>query len=142
MGPHSVTSDTCSTGSKTCQCPMCYHSLSNPCQDCGCPSNKSNASSSLSLNNMRQRLPQISGNGTTAEYFSPSSDYYSLSPASPTPGQVPGVSGQGGHVSGHHESREAWSQPIYAKIVKSKQEHEGREAVMTLLITSMMIKIS
>ena len=31
-------------------------------------------------------------------------------------------------MSGHHESREAWSQPIYAKIVKSKQEHEGREA--------------
>ena len=53
--PQSVSSDTCSSDARAaaaCHCPMCYHSVSNPCQDCGCPS-RSNTSSSLSLNNFR-----------------------------------------------------------------------------------------
>ena len=89
--PHSVTSDTGSV--KTCECPMCYHTSHNPCRDCGCPS-RSNTSSSLSVR--------------AGDFISPSSDYYSLSPASPTLTQ----------------SDQAWphqpQQPLYAKIVKPK----------------------
>ena len=70
----------------------------------------------------RQRLPAQKTETGSSEFFSPSSDYYSLSPASPTPtsghqnvnnGQEPGP-GPG-----------PWSQPIYAKIVKSKQQEDA-----------------
>ena len=93
--PHSVSSDT-GTVSKSCECPMCYHSVSNPCLECGCPS-RSTTSSSLSLNTARQKT------GRTGDFISPSSDYFSLSPGSPT------------------QSDPAWTGPLYAKIVKHKQ---------------------
>lgn len=51
-----------------CECPMCYHSASNPCGQCGCPSSQSSKES-------KQRNES---QGST-------SDYSSLSPASPTP---------------------------------------------------------
>ena len=94
--PQSVTSETGS--GKTCECPMCYHSVNNPCKECGCPS-RSNTSSSLSVR--------------ASDFISPSSDYYSLSPASPTQAQ----------------SDPAWSQPLYAKIVKPKTPSEDDKKV-------------
>ena len=102
--PHSVTSDTGTVGtaSKTCECPMCYHGVSNPCPECGCPS-RSTTSSSLSLHTARQKT-----GGRAGDFVSPSSDYYSLSPGSPTSSQLP-------------PSDPAWTGPLYAKIVKQKQ---------------------
>ena len=54
-----------------CECPMCYHSVHNPCSTCGCPSRNNFNSSD---NNKHRNVSQ----GST-------SDYSSLSPASPTP---------------------------------------------------------
>ena len=55
----------------------------------------------------------------SSEFFSPSSDYYSLSPASPTP-----TPGPGHQTVNHGQEAGHWSQPIYAKIVKSKQQDD------------------
>jgi len=81
--------DTQSTGrsselsnNNSCECPMCYHSVKNPCNDCGCPSK----TSSMSLKvNVKQRGPTFTDQQSTQAFFSPSSDYYSLSPNSPPP---------------------------------------------------------
>ena len=54
--------------------------------------------------------------------MSPSSDYYSLSPASPTPGPVTPSSTAENVNSNVTEQQQ---QPIYATVVKSKQEEEG-----------------
>lgn len=74
---------------------MCYHSLKNPCSTCGCPS----------VGQARQRpaLP-------TPDFFSPSSDYYSLSPSSP-PSSPPSISPPPSATP---------PQPIYAKVNKPK----------------------
>lgn len=66
---------------KPCQCPMCYHSVKNPCHDCGCPDRSS--SSSLKVN--VKQSPASTNPNITPTFFSPSSDYYSLSPNSPPP---------------------------------------------------------
>ena len=89
-GSARVASRQCSEG-----CPMCYHSLKNPCTTCGCPS----------VGQARQRpaLP-------TPDFFSPSSDYYSLSPSSP-PSSPPSISPPPSATS---------PQPIYAKVNKPK----------------------
>ena len=64
---------------RKCPCPMCYHSLKDPCKDCGCPN--STVPRAMKLNkNLR---PVISDQQTASAFFSPSSDYYSLSPDSP-----------------------------------------------------------
>jgi len=75
---------------------MCYHNLKNPCASCGCPSVGQQAK-------QRPALP-------TPEFFSPSSDYYSLSPSSP-PSSPPSISPD---PSGN------LPQPIYAKVNKHK----------------------
>ena len=112
---------------------MCYHSLASPCTECGCPSSRLAATSSLSLSNVRwvsvtrdtcihwrktislvdnrltSRLkpPGQNAAGAAGDFISPSSDYHSLSPASPPPDppQPP-----------------AWAQPqpVYAAVVRSK----------------------
>ena len=89
-GSARVASRQCSEG-----CPMCYHSLKNPCTTCGCPS----------VGQARQRpaLP-------TPDFFSPSSDYYSLSPSSP-PSSPPSIS---------PPPSASPPQPIYAKVNKPK----------------------
>ena len=76
-------------------CPMCYHSLKNPCTTCGCPS----------VGQARQRpaLP-------TPDFFSPTSDYHSLSPSSP-PSSPPSTSPPPSATP---------PQPIYAKVNKPK----------------------
>lgn len=70
------------SNSKSCECPMCYHSVKNPCNDCGCPSRTS--TSSLKVN-VKQKSPALTNQNSTPTFFSPSSDYYSLSPNSPPP---------------------------------------------------------
>ena len=60
---------------------MCYHSVKNPCHDCGCPDRSS--SSSLKVN--VKQSPASTNQNITPTFFSPSSDYYSLSPNSPSP---------------------------------------------------------
>ena len=50
--------------------------------------------------------------------MSPSSDYYSLSPASPTPGPT-------AESVNNTVTQQQQQQPIYARVVKSKQEEEG-----------------
>ena len=89
-GSARVTRQQCSEG-----CPMCYHNLKNPCASCGCPS--------VGQAKQRPALP-------TPEFFSPSSDYYSLSPSSP-PSSPPSISPD---PSGD------LPQPIYAKVNKHK----------------------
>ena len=88
-------------------CPMCYHSTKTPCQHCGCPSVKSGdqgvlggsvrigdqgatqrvlgGSLNLPVTKHRSAIP-------TPDFFSPSSDYYSLSPSSPPPISSPATS--------------------------------------------------
>ena len=39
---------TMGAGRRTCECPMCYHSVSHPCLECGCPSLASRSSSTTS----------------------------------------------------------------------------------------------
>ena len=51
--------------------------------------------------------------------MSPSSDYYSLSPASPTPGVTPSSTAESINTNVPQQ------QPIYARVVKSKHEEEG-----------------
>ena len=53
--------------------------------------------------------------------MSPSSDYYSLSPASPTPGVTPSSTAE----SIVSQQQQQQQQPIYARVVKSKTEEEG-----------------
>ena len=53
--------------------------------------------------------------------MSPSSDYYSLSPASPTPGVTPSSTAE----SVNSIVSQQQQQPIYARVVKSKTEEEG-----------------
>ena len=53
--------------------------------------------------------------------MSPSSDYYSLSPASPTPGVTPSSTAE----SINSNVPQQQQQPIYARVVKSKHEEEG-----------------
>ena len=111
---------------------MCYHSLASPCKECGCPSARLAATSSLSLSNVRwvsmtrdtciHWLITISlvincltsrlkppGQTAAGDFISPSSDYHSLSPASPPPDPPPPL---------------AWTppqpQPVYAAVVRSK----------------------
>ena len=67
-----------------CECPMCYHSVRSPCPDCGCPSNT--VPKSLKGAQGRSRGgPAFTDQRATQAFFSPSSDYYSLSPDSPPP---------------------------------------------------------
>jgi len=117
--PSKPPSDTASTGRssqlsnpKSCDCPMCYHSVKNPCNDCGCPSR----TSSLSLKvNVKQRGPAFTDQQSAQAFFSPSSDYYSLSPNSPPPQDLALNQAE----NGYSDSSES-SQPIYAKVNKSK----------------------
>ena len=83
---------------------MCYHSLKNPCTSCGCPS----------VGQARQRpaLP-------TPDFFSPSSDYYSLSPSSP-PSSPPSIS---------PPPSASPPQPIYAKVNKPKVANHPEKEV-------------
>ena len=91
---------------------MCYHSVKNPCNDCGCPSR----TSSLSLKvNVKQRGPAFTNQQSAQAFFSPSSDYYSLSPNSPPPQDLALNQAE----NGYSDSSES-SQPIYAKVNKSK----------------------
>ena len=53
------------------------------------------------------------------DFVSPSSDYYSLSPASPTPGLTPSSTAESINTNVPQQ------QPIYARVVKSKHEEEG-----------------
>jgi len=117
--PSKPSSDTQSTGRssqlsnhKSCDCPMCYHSVKNPCNDCGCPSR----TSSLSLKvNTKQRGPTFTDPQSAQAFFSPSSDYYSLSPNSPPPEDLQ----LNPTDNGYSDSSES-SQPIYAKVNKNK----------------------
>jgi hypothetical protein len=116
--PSKPASDAQSTGRssqlsnhKSCDCPMCYHSVKNPCAECGCPT-RSQGSLSLKVN-VKQRGPAFTDQQTTQAFFSPSSDYYSLSPNSPPPEDL-------NHPDhGYSDSSES-SQPIYAKVNKIK----------------------
>lgn len=67
---------------KSCECPMCYHSINNPCPTCGCPNNTVPKAMKL---NPRSRGHSFTDQQSTVAFFSPSSDYYSLSPDSPPP---------------------------------------------------------
>ena len=69
VGPAPVTS--VKSGGQ-CECPMCYHSVHNPCSSCGCPST-SNKEDKVRKEASKQR--NVSQGST--------SDYSSLSPASP-----------------------------------------------------------
>jgi len=98
--------------SKSCECPMCYHSVKNPCSDCGCPSR----SSSMSLKvNVKDRGPGFTDQQSAQAFFSPSSDYYSLSPNSPPPEDL-----QLQQRNNDHSTSSEPFQPIYAKVNKNK----------------------
>ena len=113
---------------KSCECPMCYHSIRNPCAQCGCPSNTVPKSARL---NPTQR-PAFTDQQTALSFFSPSSDYYSLSPdspplsgataasnSSPEPDAPPPAGGQTvatSPVSGSAAS----TVPIYAQVHKER----------------------
>jgi len=112
--PSKPAPDTQSTGRSSqlcCDCPMCYHSVKNPCAECGCPS-RSQGSLSLKVN-VKQRGPAFTDQQTTHAFFSPSSDYYSLSPNSPPPEDLNQPD------PAYSDSSES-SQPIYAKVNKIK----------------------
>ena len=116
-------------------CPMCYHSTKTPCQHCGCPSVRSGepgvlgvsvrigdqgatqrvlgGSLNLPVTKHRSALP-------TPDFFSPSSDYYSLSPSSPPPISSPATS------SSPHPTTTS-PQPIYAKVNKAKVSSPEKE---------------
>ena len=100
---------------KSCDCPMCYHSVKNPCSACGCPSR----ASSLSLKvNVKQRGPSFTDQQSTQAFFSPSSDYYSLSPNSPPPDPEQLTPEKSEDIK-KVEVPEP-EQPIYAKVNKNK----------------------
>ena len=114
---------------------MCYHSTKAPCQHCGCPSVRSGdkgvlggsvrigdqgatqrvlgGSLNLPVTKHRSALP-------TPDFFSPSSDYYSLSPSSPPPISSPATS------SSPHPTTTS-PQPIYAKVNKAKVSSPEKE---------------
>ena len=58
----------------------------------------------------------------TGEFVSPSSDYYSLSPASPTPGLTPSSTSESIQAN---VSQKQLQQPIYARVMKPRHEEEG-----------------
>ena len=74
------------SASSGCECPMCYHSVKNPCANCGCPARETATEATGP-----QQRPVTTAAGTdgghrsSAAFISPSSDYYSLSPDSPPP---------------------------------------------------------
>lgn len=74
------------TGAK-CECPMCYHSIKNPCASCGCPSSSVSKASNMAPNKPRANNGHVfkDAQSSAAFFLSPSSDYYSLSPDSPPP---------------------------------------------------------
>ena len=120
-------------------CPMCYHSTKNPCQHCGCPSVRSGdqevlvgnvrigdqgatqrllgGSLNLPVTRHRSALP-------TPDFFSPSSDYYSLSTSSThslsssSPTDPPSTSSPA--TSSSPNSTTPSTEPIYAKVNKTK----------------------
>ena len=87
------TSSSTQAPTKACPCPMCYHSLAQPCQDCGCPT--------LPKQQKPNKNQEKGQSKVTPLEPSPSSDsgLFSLSPASPPPFQEP---------------------PLYARVVKSR----------------------
>jgi hypothetical protein len=116
---------------KSCECPMCYHSIRNPCGECGCPSNtvpKSARLNPTSTSAGRQPPPRtaFTDDQTALSFFSPSSDYYSLSPDSPPP-----LSGATTAAASNNSSPEpnppaaasattAAQMPIYAQVHKER----------------------
>jgi len=71
---------------------MCYHSIRNPCGECGCPSNTvpksarlnpTTSSSSSTTAGRHLARTAFTDEQAALSFFSPSSDYYSLSPDSP-----------------------------------------------------------
>jgi len=89
---------------KGCECPMCYHSVKNPCASCGCPTSQRSQESNPAAGSAEDPNPRVeaaaaargrtpahpfTSHQSTAAFFSPSSDYYSLSPDSPPPNLEP-----------------------------------------------------
>jgi hypothetical protein len=116
---------------KSCECPMCYHSIRNPCGECGCPSNTVPKSARLNPTSTaagRHPPPRtaFTDDQTALSFFSPSSDYYSLSPDSPPP-----LSGATTAAASNNSSPEpdptaaastttAAQMPIYAQVHKER----------------------
>ena len=83
-------------------CPMCYHTAKEPCPSCGCPSTQARH---------RPAIP-------TPEFFSPTSDYHSLSPTSPPPSST--------SPSSSSPPPSSSPQPIYATVNKPKASPEKK----------------
>ena len=118
-----------------CQCPMCYHNVKNPCPDCGCPDKNSTVGNMLHAN-VKQRGLAFTDHQTTADFFSPTSDYHSLSPGSPPPNDI-----QPSHSPSENQYHNSPSdiQPIYAKVNKNKTS-EGSEIPSSSPPSSMQCK--
>ena len=102
---------------KPCACPMCYHSVKNPCHDCGCPDRSS--SSSLIVN--VKQSPASTNPNITPTFFSPSSDYYSLSPNSPSPEDL-----QVAQIGEDFPNSLKSQRPISATLDNKSQASEGQ----------------
>jgi hypothetical protein len=117
---------------KSCECPMCYHSIRNPCGECGCPSNTVPKSARLNPTSASAGRHPPSRTAFTDEqaalsFFSPSSDYYSLSPDSPPPLSGATTAAASNNSSpepdppaGATASSTAAQMPIYAQVHKER----------------------
>lgn len=114
---------------------MCYHSIRNPCEQCGCPSNTVPKSAKLNPTGGGGR-PSFTDQQAALSFFSPSSDYYSLSPDSPPPNSgaaaasssspEPDVPAQPGVANpGSPVAAPASSMPIYAQVHKERSVAES-----------------
>ncbi len=115
---------------KSCECPMCYHSIRNPCGECGCPSNTVPKSARLNPTSTGRHPPPrtaFTDDQTALSFFSPSSDYYSLSPDSPPPLSGATTAAASNNSSpepappeGATASTTAAQMPIYAQVHKER----------------------
>jgi len=109
------------SNSNGCECPMCYHSVKNPCGNCGCPTPRSqdpnprsqdpNPSTQDHRVQDRTQAHPFTSHQSTAAFFSPSSDYYSLSPDSPPPNLEPSPPPSSQPATSQHPTSQQQSQP-------------------------------
>ena len=75
-----VTERSRSVKERSCECPMCYHSVHNPCPECGCPSRGQEAGHQAEAELKSRHMS--SGQGSTSDYSSLSPDLTSQSSSS------------------------------------------------------------
>ena len=78
-GETNVTGESRSVTERSCECPMCYHSVHNPCPECGCPSRGHEAEAGAKAEADIKSRHMSSGQGSTSDYSSLSPDLTSQS---------------------------------------------------------------